>query len=278
MLLHSGSLVATIVAAAVLPPNGLDYLLIFFGWVAGGLGISVGYHRMLAHRSFDASPLTELVLLSLGAMTGQGAPRYWAHLHRTHHRYSDKIGDPHSPVNGYAGSPLRGFLRAHFFWILEGYLPRRIEVPSDIDRKGSVRFVNRHHLLLLIAGLLIPTTVSAAASATVLGAAHGLFWGGFARIVLVNHIIWGVNSVCHSTGRMVYQTGDFSRNVWWFALLSFGEGWHNNHHIAAASASFTHRWWQIDMGYLAILVMRAFGVASSVRLIRPNALLSMRVT
>src|SRR5262249_4962987 len=100
MLLHSGSLVATIVAAAVLPPNGLDYLLLFFGWVAGGLGISVGYHRMLAHRSFDASPLTELVLLSLGAMTGQGAPRYWAHLHRTHHRYSDKIGDPHSPVNG----------------------------------------------------------------------------------------------------------------------------------------------------------------------------------
>lgn len=278
VLLHGGSLLATVAATALLPPTGLDFLLIFCGWLAAGLGISVGYHRMLAHRAFDASPLTELVLLSLGAMTGQGPPRYWAHLHRTHHRYSDEDGDPHSPMHGYTGSPLQGFVHAHFAWILQGRVPKRIEMPLDIDRNDRVRFVNRHHILLLFAGLLIPTTLGAGISGTVLGAVHGLFWGGFARIVVVNHIIWGVNSVCHFTGRTVYQTGDSSRNVWWFAVLSFGEGWHNNHHIAAASASFMHRWWQLDPGYVAIVIMRALGFASSVRLIRPSTLVSMRVT
>jgi stearoyl-CoA desaturase (Delta-9 desaturase) len=272
VLVYGGSTVAIVVGVWAFPPTGFDIGLLLVGWFITGIGISVGYHRLLAHRTFEATPIAEFVLLALGSMAGQGPPAYWAVLHRNHHRFSDRPGDPHSPIYGFKHHALRGFLHAHFGWIYSIGIPTDIQGATDVIRDPIAKAVGRAYLWFLALGLAIPAIIGALHFGSIAGAAHGLIWGGAARIILVSNLISSINSVCHLFGSQRYRTYDSSRNNWWLSVISMGESWHNNHHAATVSSAFGHKWWELDIGYLVIDILRRCRLVSEVKVVAPSAL------
>lgn len=239
-------------------------LALVLGWLFGGLGICLGYHRLLTHSSFETFRPIRWLFAWLGALAGEGPPITWVAFHRKHHQYSDREGDPHSPREGAWWS--------HVLWlfpatresqrhqILERYAP-------DLLRDPFLRFLDWSFIFWHFA-----------AAGTLL-AIGWLFWdlrtglsflvfGMFVRLVYVLHITWLVNSASHMWGYKNYETPDNSRNLWWVGLLAFGEGWHNNHHAFQRSARHGHRWWEIDMTYWVIWLMERLGLAWNV--VRPQ--------
>jgi stearoyl-CoA desaturase (delta-9 desaturase) len=221
-------------------------------WViAGGLGICVGYHRLLTHYSFSTSRGMRWLFALLGTLSLQGSPRIWAARHRLHHRDSDGDGDPHSPRHG--------FWWAHVGWVFvkENY---DASAAADLADDPVMRWLDRWHfvppsllgVVLLVAGWAAGDGVS------------WLIWGGFVRTALVLHFTWLVNSATHVWGYRGYQTRDDSRNNWWVALLTFGEGWHNNHHAHPKAASHGRRWWELDLAALAIRALALTGLVWNV--------------
>lgn len=218
----------------------IDLALLGVFYTLTALGITLGYHRMLAHRSFEAASAPKFVLLVLGAMALQGNPFEWAATHIKHHALADREGDPHSP--------LEGFIHAHVGWLFgtglneadpDTYCRRFLTDPVVI-------LVARAYWFWVALGLAIPFAVAGWS---------GLLWGGLVRIALQHHATWSVNSVCHMFGRREFETRDQSHNEWVVGLLVFGEGWHNNHHAFPRSAFHGLHWWQFDVsGYL----IRAF--------------------
>lgn len=266
-LVYGGSTVLTIVGVWMLPPSAFDLALLLAGWFLTGIGITVGYHRLLAHRTFETTPLVRFTLLMLGGMAGQGPPAYWAVLHRNHHKRSDRPGDPHSPIAGFEHRPIRGFLHAHVGWIHDVGVPTDTQGSFDVIRDPVVKAVGRFYPQLLLVSIAIPAFIGGAFYGSMDGVLRGLIWGGAARILLVNNIIWSINSLCHLTGTQRYRTADSSRNTWWLSILSLGESWHNNHHAASASAALGHRWWEIDIGYLVIDLLRRCRLVTNVRVV-----------
>jgi stearoyl-CoA desaturase (delta-9 desaturase) len=272
VLLYGGSGVLVVVGIWVVPPTAFDLALLFFGWFLTGIGITVGYHRLLAHRAFEPTNVAKLALLTLGGMAGQGPPAYWAVLHRNHHKQSDRPGDPHSPISGFEDHRIRGFFHAHFGWIHDVGIPSGMQSSTDILRDPIVKAVGRSYPWLIVLSLAIPAVIGWIHYGSVDGVLRGLIWGGAARLVVVNNIVWSINSVCHVFGPQRYRTSDSSRNTWWLSIPSLGESWHNNHHAAAGSAAFGHRWWELDVGYWVVLLMRYFRLVSNVRIVPPSAL------
>ncbi len=236
-------------------------------WCIAGLGVSVGYHRHFAHRSFHARPLLRYTLGFAAATAGQGPVVYWVALHRKHHRYSDRAGDPHSPIaNRHAStSPLRGWLHSHFGWIAESENAALARYAVDLLNEPLARRLVRWYYPLFALGLAVPAIIGWIWYGTPLGALKGLLWGGLLRVVLGNQIIWSVNSFCHLAGSQPHATGDASRNNAWVSLLAFGEGWHNNHHADPTSARFGHRRWELDPGWWLVKLLQRIGLATSVR-------------
>jgi stearoyl-CoA desaturase (Delta-9 desaturase) len=256
--------IGTVLALLYFPPTTFDVGLLTAGWLLTGLGISIGFHRYLAHRAFDLGSAAKVIILCLGSAAGNGPPAYWVSLHRNHHRHSDRPGDPHSPVADGRSGRLRGFFHAHFGWIHATGTPYPDR--TDVSMKDStVRQISRRYPLIVLSGVLLPTLLGAAHMQDVQGAIHGALWGGAVRLILVNNIIWSINSVCHLWGRQRYQTGDSSKNNWLLAIPSLGESWHNNHHIAPGFAAFGHRWWEIDLSYYVILLLARVGIARQPR-------------
>ncbi|EFH89072.1 acyl-CoA desaturase [Ktedonobacter racemifer] len=245
-----GPLVATIYAIATLwqkaiNATDLTLLLVMYSLVA--LGVTVGFHRMLTHRSFAAHPVVKFLLLVLGSMALEGPALEWAATHIKHHSYSDKEGDPHSPVEG--------FFHAHIGWLFKDRMADPNQYAKHLQKDPIVVFVSKTFLLWVALSLIIPFAI---------GGWSGLLWAGLVRIFLTHHVTWSVNSVCHIFGRRDYETNDQSRNEWVVGLLSFGEGWHNNHHAFPRSAFHGLRWWQIDgSGYL-IWSLEKLGLAKDV--------------
>ncbi len=253
--LHVGALLAFF-------PAFFTWQALFVGlvlhWLTGGLGISLTYHRLLTHRSFALRPRwLEYGLTAIGCCASQGGAISWVADHRKHHAHSDDEQDVHSPN--------RGFGWAHMFWWMTPDVTARHN--PDYDRKWAPdlyrdpvhRVLERFQLvfpLLLFAGLYA------------VGGLPWLIWGGFVRSVSVLHTTWLVNSATHVWGYRSYKTRDTSTNLWWVALLTFGEGWHNNHHAFQTSARHGLRWWEIDMTYGAIRLLSVFGLAHSVKLPR----------
>jgi stearoyl-CoA desaturase (Delta-9 desaturase) len=237
-----------------------DLLLLATLYTAVALGITVGYHRMLTHRSFVPHPAVKAVLLILGSMALEGDALQWTATHTKHHALADRPGDPHSPLDG--------FFHAHFGWIFA-------ETDADPQRYCKhllhdrvVVFISHMHLLWVTLALAIPFTVGGLLGGWA-GALTGLLWGGLVRQFLTHHVTWSVNSVCHSFGRRAFATNDRSRNEWLVGLLAFGEGWHNNHHAFPRSAFHGLRWWQFDLsGYLIWLLAR-LGIAHDVYRVAP---------
>ena len=236
-------------------------------YVVTGLGITVGYHRLFTHRSFETNRAVQFVLGVFGSMALEGPLLKWAAIHRRHHQYSDTELDPHSPHRQGRGTRelLHGLWHAHLGWIFQPEPPNLSHYVKDLRQSRMLRMVSSLFVVWVAVGLLIPAVLGGLLTGTWMGAASGLVWGGLARIFLVHHVTWSVNSLCHFWGARPFPTGDESRNNPLFGALGLGEGWHNNHHAFPTSARFGLRWWQIDVGYWFIQTLVLLGLASTVR-------------
>jgi stearoyl-CoA desaturase (delta-9 desaturase) len=251
-----------------------DLVIMVVMYLATALGITVGYHRLLTHRSFQTSKPVEYTFAALGSMAVQGPVNSWVADHRKHHAHTDKEGDPHSPHVGHGdglGGVLGGLWHAHTGWLLteQGRADWKKYAP-DLYEDGGMRFLSRHFVALVVISLAIPTFAGYAISGTLAGAATGLLWGGLVRVFFVHHITWSVNSVCHFFGSRRFETDDESTNVFWLALPSLGESWHHNHHAFPRSAVQGLRRWELDPSGLVIAAMEKVGLARNVVRISPE--------
>jgi stearoyl-CoA desaturase (Delta-9 desaturase) len=232
------------------------------------IGITVGFHRLLTHRSFQTPKWIEYAFAVSGSMAVQGPVMSWVADHRKHHAHTDTEGDPHSPHVGHDGG-LRGMLaglwHAHAGWLMssQGRADWKRYAP-DLYEDPGMRAITRNFVPLVIVSLLLPALLGYLATDSLAGAATALLWGGLVRIFFVHHVTWSVNSVCHFFGSRRFDTEDRSTNVFWLALPSLGESWHHNHHAFPRSAVHGLRRWEIDPSALIIGAMERVGLARNV--------------
>jgi stearoyl-CoA desaturase (delta-9 desaturase) len=228
------------------------------------IGIGIGYHRLVAHGSFRTPPAVRVAFAILGSMAAQGPVLSWAAVHRRHHAFSDREGDPHSPNfergDGVVGL-LVGLWHAHVGWLFEHEITDWGRYIADLIRDRGLYAVHRLYFLWVVLGLAAPTALGGLLSGTWQGALMGLLFGGLIRIFLVHHVTWSVNSICHVYGTAPFRAPDESRNNAWIALPSFGEGWHNNHHAFPYSARHGLRWWEFDLNAWIIRGLECVGLA-----------------
>ncbi len=232
-----------------------DLIVMGVMYVLVGLGVTVGYHRMLTHRSFKPNPVVEFIFLVLGSMSFEGSALQWASTHIKHHAVADREGDPHSPVEG--------FWHAHFGWLIKDRDADPNVYGKHLMKDPIIMFVSRTFLVWAILSLVIPFLI---------GGWTGLLWGGLVRMFLNHHVTWSVNSVCHTFGKREFETKDLSRNEWVVGLLAFGEGWHNNHHAFPRSAFHGMHWWQVDFSSYLIMAMEKLGLVKDVYRVPQNLL------
>jgi stearoyl-CoA desaturase (delta-9 desaturase) len=247
---------------AVHPFGVTELVLLLSLWLLTGLGVTVGYHRLFTHRTFQAAPSVVLALAVLGSMAGQGGVVSWAALHRRHHECSDREGDPHSPNlsgGGFRGR-LRGLAHSHFLWMHRHDYPNIVHYTPDLLKNRMVVRVSRAYYWIVVSGVLLPALIGGLVTLSWTGALSGLLWGGLVRIFLLEHIVWAINSVLHSYGTKPYDSREQSRNGALFALLTLGEAWHNNHHAFPESASFGLDWYRADPGFWLIRLLAACGL------------------
>ena len=254
--------------------SGTDLAILAAMYVVTAGGITVGFHRMLTHRSFRTHKPTEYLFAMLGSMAVQGSVIAWVADHRKHHAHTDVEGDPHSPHVGHGdglGGVLGGLWHAHTGWLLseQGRADWKRYAPDLYEDQG-MRRINRYFVPLVVLGLAIPTLAGYLLTGTLLGAATGLLWGGLVRIFFVHHVTWSVNSVCHFLGSRRFEVEDQSTNVFWLALPSLGESWHHNHHAFPRSAVHGLRRWELDPSALLIAAMEKVGLAWNVIRIAPE--------
>ena len=232
------------------------------------VGITVGFHRLLTHRSFQTSKPIEYAFAVFGSMAVQGPVISWVADHRKHHAHTDEEGDPHSPHVGHEGG-LRGMLsglwHAHAGWLMstQGRADWKRFAP-DLYEDAGMRAIGRGFVPLVLISLALPALAGYLVSGTLAGAATGLLWGGLVRIFFVHHVTWSVNSVCHFFGRRRFDTDDHSTNVFWLALPSLGESWHHNHHAFPRSATHGLRRGELDPSAAIIAMMEKLGLARNV--------------
>ena len=247
-LLHVGAL------AALFRFNWTAFgTAVFLYWVATGLGISMGYHRLHTHRSYRVPKWMEYFFAVCGSLTLEGGPIFWTAIHRIHHQRSDQPGDPHSPREG--------AWWAHVGWILVGETKHNntrllAKYAPDLAKDPFYVWLNDYHWLpnLVLAGIL-----------ALIGGWPMVLWAGCFRVVFGLHATWLVNSATHMWGGRRFATRDDSRNNWWVALISFGEGWHNNHHAHPTSARHGLAWYEFDPSWLQIKLLSALGLAKSIQ-------------
>lgn len=234
-------------------------------FVTSCLGVSMGFHRMLSHRSFKAKAWFRILLAAAGCLSLQKGPIGWSATHRVHHRESDHEDDPHSP--------LKSFFWAHMGWLFqkhEGLIAEADvrKLAPDLYREPAMVFMERWYISFWLVFAALSMLVGYLLGGLQLGLS--LFvWGSLARTVYVWHVTWFVNSVTHLFGYRNYNTADDSRNLWWVAVCTFGEGWHNNHHAVAGSANFGHKWWEFDVAYWVIALCHKFGWVEKMNLAPP---------
>ena len=222
-------------------------------WMAIGFGIGMGYHRLLTHRSYKVPRFFEYFLAVCGTLTLEGGPIFWVATHRVHHQHSDQEGDPHSPTEG-------GFW-AHMGWIMFGEAKHNdtqamARYAPDLGKDGFYVWLNEYHYVpLVVLGLIL----------LAFGGWPMVYWGIFLRVVVGLHATWLVNSATHMWGARRFMTKDQSRNNWWVAILTFGEGWHNNHHAHPTSARHGLAWYELDITWIQISFLQRLGFARNVK-------------
>jgi stearoyl-CoA desaturase (delta-9 desaturase) len=269
---------AGFVAAVVLLWNALvgwtDLAILGGMYLATALGVTVGFHRHLTHRSFETSRPVRLTLAALGSMAVQGPVIAWVADHRKHHAFADEEGDPHSPHlhgdTGFTGS-LRGLLHAHVGWLFDTQAKAGARrYARDLLDDPSLRALSHAFPALVLLGLAIPFALGLAITGTVSGGLTALLWGGLVRTFFVHHVTWSINSICHFFGRRRFETDDHSTNVSWLALPSLGEAWHHNHHAFPRSAFHGLRRFELDPSGLFIRLLERLGIAWNVVRIPPE--------
>ena len=229
-------------------------------WMTIGWGIGMGYHRLLTHRSYEVPKPIEYLLAICGTLTLQGGPIAWVGTHRIHHQHSDKDADPHSPHEG-------GWW-AHVGWIIAGEgnynntkQRRMLRHAPDLAKNRFYVLLDKYHYIpLIVLGLILLAA----------GGLPMMLWGLCVRVVVGLHTTWLVNSAAHMWGRRRFNTPDDSRNNWWVALLTFGEGWHNNHHAHPTSARHGLRWYEIDLTWIQIWFLQFLGLVKSAKVPKPT--------
>jgi stearoyl-CoA desaturase (delta-9 desaturase) len=246
-----------------------DLVVLAVTYLLCGFGITVGYHRLFTHRSFNTSTPMRAVLAALGSAAIEGPPIEWVANHRKHHQFSDRSGDPHSPHVGHGGGwrgAVTGLLHAHVGWILGGGAAAdEGRYARDLLDDPVVRFIDRTFPVWVVAGLAFPFGLGVALTGSIGGGLTGLLWGGAVRVFLLHHATFSINSLCHFFGRRRYETGDESRNLSWLALPTLGEAWHNNHHAFPTSALHGLRWWQLDPSAWVIAGLERMRLVRDVR-------------
>lgn len=246
----------------------VDVGLLLGLYMLTGLGITVGYHRLFVHRSFETYSAVKFVLAALGSMAIQGGVLQWAANHRRHHQHSDTEDDPHSPHRFGTGilGRLRGFWHAHIGWSFVGDPDDLDTYVPDLRKSKTLRASDKLFFPWVIVGLLLPAVLGGLLTQSWIGVVRGLLWGGLVRVFLVHHITWSVNSIGHLWGRRPHKSNDQSRDNFVLGILALGEGWHNSHHAFPTSARHGLRWWQPDISYYVIRLLALMGLAWNVRL------------
>jgi stearoyl-CoA desaturase (delta-9 desaturase) len=250
--------------------------LIVFGicYIATGLGVTVGFHRHFTHRAFKTRRWVRGALAILGSAAIEGPVISWVADHRKHHAFADVEGDPHSPHvdhgHGLRGA-LKGLWHAHVGWLfIHTHRGNKERYAPDLLKDPLVRFVDRTFVLWAIVGLLVPAGLGYLIGGSWYAALTGLLWGGAVRMLVVHHVTYSINSLCHFFGRQAFATGDESRNLFWLAPFTFGESWHNNHHAFPTSFAHGLRRWQFDPSAAIIRLMEKTGLAWDVVRISPE--------
>ena len=276
-----GFVVGLVLAVRTDSVTWIYVLLLFTGWLFTGLGVTVGFHRLITHRSFETYPWVRAFWVVVGCMALQGSPLVWCAWHRRHHEREDHVGDPHSPQHVVEGlyNKLRGILYAHVGWMISRrwIRPEPNRYAQDFLADPMLMTINRWHGLWLLLGFAIPTAIGGLYEMSWRGALLGFVWGGLVRVFVTHHVIWSVNSICHSFGRRPYRTTGRAGNVAIIGILALGEGWHNNHHAFPTSARHGFEPWQLDLGWITIRMMELVGLAWNLRLPSPRRLARKRI-
>ncbi|NMH96308.1 acyl-CoA desaturase [Pseudonocardia acidicola] len=236
-------------------------------YVISGLGVTVGFHRYFTHGSFKANRPLRIALAVAGSLALQGGVTDWVADHRRHHAYSDKEGDPHSPWL-FGSGPValaRGFWHSHMGWLLERDKTNARRFAPDLLADRDIVRVNSAFIWLTVASLGLPALIGGLATWSFWGALTALFWAGLVRVALLHHVTWSINSICHMVGDRPFAARDRSANVWWLAVLSFGESWHNLHHADPTCARHGVKRGQIDISARVVWAFEKFGWVTSVR-------------
>ncbi len=241
-----------------------DVVVFAIMYVATGFGITVGFHRHFTHRSFKTSRPVRATLAVLGSAAIEGPVISWVADHRKHHTFADQEGDPHSPhVDhgvGFRGA-FKGLLHAHVGWLfIHTQRGLRRRYARDLIDDPIVEFVDRKFVYWVIGGLAASFLLGWAIGGSLYAGLTGLLWGGAVRMLVVHHVTFSINSLCHFFGRRRFETDDESRNLLWLAPFSFGESWHNNHHAFPTSAEHGMRKWELDWSALLIRAMERVGL------------------
>jgi stearoyl-CoA desaturase (Delta-9 desaturase) len=251
-----------------------DLIVFAICYVITGLGVTVGFHRHLTHRAFKAKRWLRGTLAAMGSMAIEGPVIAWVADHRKHHAFADVEGDPHSPhVDHGVGlkGALRGLLHAHVGWLfIHTHRGNKQRYAPDLIADPLIRWIDRTFVLWVTAGLLLPFGLGYLIGGTWQAALTGLLWGGAVRMLVVHHVTYSINSLCHFFGRQAYDTGDESRNLAWLAPFTFGEAWHNNHHAFPTSYEHGMRRWQLDPSRAVIRGLEKMGLVWDVVRISPE--------
>jgi stearoyl-CoA desaturase (delta-9 desaturase) len=236
-------------------------------YMISAIGITIGYHRYFTHRAFQTHRAVEAILAIFGSMAFEGPVLKWVANHRCHHKHSDRPGDPHSPHEHGEGvvNMLKGMWHAHVGWIFNPDPENQAQYVPDLSSDRLLRWISQSWTVWAALGLVLPAFIGGIITLTWQGAVLGFLWGGLARVFLVHHVTWSVNSVCHIWGSRPFRSHDHSRNNFIFGVLALGEGWHNNHHAFPTSARHGLRWWQIDASWWMIKAASWVGLVWDVK-------------
>jgi stearoyl-CoA desaturase (delta-9 desaturase) len=253
--------------------NWQDILILVVCYAFIGTGITVGFHRLLTHGSFKCNRWVRAGFAALGSAAAEGPVIDWVATHRKHHQFSDLEGDPHSPHAGHGGGwrgALSGLVHAHLGWVFTDMeVADERHYAKDLIADPLVKFVSDTFVVWVLAGIALPFGLGVALTGTINGGLTAMLWGGAARIFLMHHATFSINSLCHFFGRHEYDTGDKSRNLAWLAIPTWGEAWHNNHHAFPTSYRHGLRRWQIDPSAAIIRMLEMLGLAWDVVRVDP---------
>ena len=255
-----------------------DVVIAVFMYALTGHGVTVGFHRYFTHKAFKPVRALKIALAIAGSMAIQGPVVRWVADHRKHHKFSDREGDPHSPwrYGESVGALTKGLWYAHSGWLFDREQTNPRKYAPDLIKDKDVAAVSRYFPALVAASLLVPPLVGGLVTWSWQGALTAFFWASLVRVAMLHHVTWSINSICHAVGKQPFKSRDRSGNVWWLAIFSFGESWHNLHHADPTSARHGVLKGQVDLSARVIWIWEKLGWASDVRWPREDRLASRR--